>query len=328
MNIYEISELAGVSIATVSRVLNNNPNVSAGTRAKIEKIINSNNYVPTRPGKKQHTGRTIGILCSSLQNPQSASVIEQLLASLHHLNYDTFIVNCNNDLNEVRIALQHFADIRAAAIIIEGTDFLSYNKADNTALLSAAGSIPVISLNAHIEHPNVYSVLCDEGGLIFSITEEYIKQGRTSLLLLFSSMSAYCAPLLEAFSHAFYVHNLNTAPEQLHLCSRDFNEAYKYIDSLLKNNDKIDAVIATDDIMALGAVKAIQDNGLSVPDDIEVCGMGNTYLSEIAGLTSINCKNTELCGAAVSTLTGILNGNSTPTRVTFPADIVQRGTLK
>ncbi len=328
MNIYEISRLAGVSIATVSRVLNNNPNVSAKTRTRIEKIISANNYTPTRPGKKQHPGRTIGVLCNSICNPRSASIIENILTSLHNINFDTFLINCKNDLNETRIALQHFADMKTTAIIIEGTDFLSYDKNDNISLLSIVGKIPVIMLNAYMEHPNAYSILCDEGGTVFSITEEYIRQNKTNLILLFSSMSAYCAPLLEAFSHAFYVHNLNTTPEQIHLCSHDFGESYKYIDSLLKNNRQIDAIITTDDIMALGAMQAVRDNDLTIPDDIEICGMGNTYLSEISNLTSINCADTELCASAVSTLTGILNNTSIPTRVTFPADIIKRGTFK
>lgn len=328
MNIYEISQLAGVSIATVSRVLNNNPNVNPATRARIEKIISANNYTPTKPGKKHRPGRTIGILCNSICNPRSASIIENILTSLHKMNFDTFLVNCKDDINETRIALQHFADMKTAAIIIEGTDFLSYDRTDNVSLISIVGKTPVIMLNAYMEHQNVYSILCDEGGAVFSITEEFIKQNKSNLILLFSSMSAYCAPLLEAFSHAFYVHNLNTTPEQIHLCSKDFEEAYKYIDSLLKSNRQIDAIITTDDIMALGAIQAVRDNGLTVPDDIEICGMGNTYLSEISGLTSINCVNAELCDAAISTLTGILNNTNTPTRVTFPADIIQRGTLK
>lgn len=328
MNIYEISQLAGVSIATVSRVLNNNPNVSAGTKAKIEKIINDNKYTPTKPGKKRRPGRTIGILCNSICNPRSAGIIESISTALHNMNFDTLLFNCKNDLHEKRIAAQRFNELNVAAIIIEGTDFLSYDQSDNSYLLHTADKTPVILLNSYLEHPNIYSIVCDEGGMIFSLTEEYIKQHRTNILFLFSSLSAYCTPLLEAFSHAFYMHNLETSPEQLHLCSQGFEDSYKYIDNLLKSGKQIDVILTTDDIIALGAVKAAHDNGLIIPDDIKISGMGNTYLAEIADLSSINCKAKEISDAAISTITAILNNAHSPTRITFPAELIKRGTLK
>lgn len=327
MNIYEISQLAGVSIATVSRVLNNSPNVSPKTKAKIEKIINDNKYAPTKPGKKRRPGRTIGILCNSIQSPRSAILLEQLLGALHNLNYDTFLVNCGNDLNEKRIAIQHYADLNVAAIIIEGTNFLSYDRTDNAYISQIADKIPVILLNSYMEHPNIHSILCDEGELIFSLTENFIKQRKTNILFLFSSMSAYCAPLLEAFSHAFYVHNLDTGPEQIHLCSNDYRDSYKYIDTLLKSGREIDAIITTDDIMALGAVNAAHDNGLKTPSDIEICGMGDTYIADITNLSSINCKEREITEAALNTLSGIISNTHAPSRVNFPAELIKRRTL-
>lgn len=328
MNIYEISELAGVSIATVSRVLNGSTKVSEKTREKIQAIIDENKYTPTKPGKKHLPGRTIGILCNSISNPRTASITENLLTNLHNLNFDTFLVNCKNDLNEKKIAIQHFVDLNMSAIIIEGTDFLSYDRSDNSYIMQTADKTPIILLNSYLEHSNIYSILCDEGGLIFSITEEYIKQNKTNILFLFSSMSAYCAPLLEAFSHAFYVHNLETAPEQIHLCSQDFTDAYNYIMNLLQTGKTIDAIIATNDSMALGAVRAAGDFGLNIPDDIEIIGLGNTYLSHISALSSINCKDKEISDAAINTVTGIYSNTHIPSRVTIPAEIIKRGTSK
>lgn len=328
MNIYEISQLAGVSIATVSRVLNNSPNVNAKTKAKIEKIINDNKYTPTKPGKKRRPVRTIGILCNSISNPHSATIIENISTALRNMNFDTLLINCKNDINEKRIASQHFSNLNVSAIIIEGTDFLSYDQSENSYLLKTADKTPIILLNSYLKHPNIYSILCDEGSLIFSLTEEYIKQNKINILLLFSSMSAYCTPLIEAFSHAFYMHNLETLPEQLHLCSQGFEDAYKYVDNLLKSDKQIDVIITTNDIIALGAQKAVRDNGLIIPDDIKISGMGNTYIAEIAELSSINCKHKEISDAAVSTINAILNNTPSPTRITFPAEIIKRGTLK
>ena len=95
-----------------------------------------------------------------------------------------------------------------------------------------------------------------------------------------------------------------------------------------KVGKQIDVIITTNDIIALGAQKAVRDNGLIIPDDIKISGMGNTYIAEIAELSSINCKHKEISDAAVSTINAILNNTPSPTRITFPAEIIKRGTLK
>ena len=327
MNIYEISEKAGVSIATVSRVLNNNPNVSEKTRQKILSIISEHQYAPTKPGKKNRPKKIIGILCNSISNPRSAQTIEHILTSLHTLNFDTVIMNCT-DLNEKKIALQHFNDLEITAIIIDGIDFPAYDTSDNSYILQTADQTPVILLNSYLEHKNIYSFLCNEGETIFNTTDEFLRQGKTNIIFLFSSMSGYCSPLVEAFSHAHYVHNMETMPEQIHLCSGDFNISYEYIRQIINSQKALDAVITTDDIMALGAIKAIKEANMTIPDDVEVIGLGNTILSNISNLSSIDCQNSEIASSVIKTITKIYNNEKTPSRIIFPAEIIKRGTSK
>lgn len=324
MNIYEISKEAGVSIATVSRVLNNSQKVSPKTRAKIQAIIDANDFKPTKPGKHRRPNKTVGIVCSSLTNPRTAIIIEMLTTELHKLGYQVVLSCCGNS-SDKRIALSRLADNSPTAIIIEGTDFLAYDQIDNNYVLQIANTVPIIILNSYMEHPNIHSILCDEGGLIFNIAEEYIKQNKHQLLFLFSALSAYTAPLLNAFSHAFFVHNIETTPWQQHLCPRSIDEAYKYVDELIKTNKPIDAIIATDDIIAAGARKALIDNNLNVPEDVRVIGMGNTPMAAASNIPSINCKEKEIAESAINTFKGIINKTHTPSRVTFPAEIRKNG---
>ena len=91
MNIYDISKEAGVSIATVSRVLNNSKNVSPKTRAKIQAIIDSNKFTATKPGKKHRYNKIIGILCNSLTNPRTSTIVEILTYELNKLGYSVLL---------------------------------------------------------------------------------------------------------------------------------------------------------------------------------------------------------------------------------------------
>ena len=328
MTIYEISEMAGVSIATVSRVLNGSDKVSDKTRNKIQAIINANKYTPQRPGKKKRPERAVGILCGSIRNPRTASLVESLMTSLHKLNYKTHLICCGNDINEKRIALAGLCEMNMSAVYIDGRDFLSYDSGENSYIYAAAQRLPVILLNSYMEHNNIYSVLCDEADCIFSVTEERIKHNRRGIIFLLSSMSAYCAPLLEAFSHAFYVHGTQTGPDQIHLCPKGYREAYDYISGLINNSVDFDCIIASDDILALGALNAVKDNKISFPDDMEIIGNGCTFISETASLTSIDCQESQIVLAAVNTLIGITDKAPVPSRITFPAQLIKRGTSR
>ena len=213
MNIYEISKEAGVSIATVSRVLNNSQKVNPKTRAKIQAIIDANDFKPTKPGKHRRPNKTVVIVCNSLTHPNTSLIVDILSNELNKLGYQVILSCCGNS-SDKRITLSKLAANNPTAIIIEGTDFLAYDNAENNYILQIANTVPIIILNSYMEHPNIHSILCDEGSIIFSITEEHLKQNKSNVLFLFSSMSAYIAPLLNAFSHAFYVHNIETAPQQ------------------------------------------------------------------------------------------------------------------
>ena len=93
MNIYDIAEKCGVSIATVSRVLNNNPNVSAATRERILAVINEANYTPSALARRLGTGddsgeavaaplSAVGVLCTNLTDPRNAAVVAAVEAHL------------------------------------------------------------------------------------------------------------------------------------------------------------------------------------------------------------------------------------------------------
>lgn len=323
MNIYDISKEAGVSIATVSRVLNNSKNVSPKTRAKIQAIIDANNFSATKPGKKHRYNKTVGILCSGLTNPRTATIVEALTFEFNKLGYYV-LLSCEDNLSNKKTALMRLVESNPTAIIIEGIDYLAYDNADNNYVLQAANDFPIIILNSYLEHPNIHSILCDEKDLIFSITEDLIKQNRTQNVFLFSSLSSYCAPLIDAFNHAYFVHNIETAAWQQHLCHRNTMDAYNYIDNLIKSGKKIDGIITTNDYDASMAQKVLLDNNLL--DTTEIFGMGNSHLAAACNIPSINCKDFEIATAAINTFKGIINNTHTPSRITIPAELKKRRT--
>ncbi len=325
MNIYDISKICGVSIATVSRVLNNDSKVSAKTKQRVMSVIEENNYVPSR-GTSKKVIKEIGILCTSLSRPGCSKIVEKLITELKKLGYDTLILCCGNDVSDKRHAMEHLVDRKISAVIIDGTDFLEYTPADNDYIRQAASYFPIILLNAFIEANNIYCSLCDEEHLLYTIADDLIKKGNDSLLFLFSSMSPYCLSMLEGFRHANFVNGIEPAPEYTHLCNGGYDSAAKYVDSLLKSGKKIDAILTTDDILASGAMQSAHLANLSIPNDIQICGNGNTIVSKTTypQLTSINLRDEEICKSAINTIIGISRKADIASRVTIPAELIKR----
>lgn len=328
MNIYEIAKEAGVSIATVSRVLNNNPKVSEHNRKKILEIINKNHFSPTRPGKKITGSKNVGIVCNSIQKPRTASIVETITTRLHNLNYKTELISCHNDINEKRLAIQYLSSQNLAAIIIEGTDFLAYDSEQNKYLLTAADKVPIILLNEYIEHPNIYSLYCDNYNFYLNLTEDYLKKGKPNIILLFSAMSSYCQNIIEGFKHAYSVHNIALSPNQIHLCNDGYINSYEYICKLIIDNVPIDAIIATNDMLAIGALNAAKDNAVQIPDAFHIIGYGDTVFSKLCNpsLTNINCKDEEFCKLVIDTISKLNTSTNIPTRVAITPELIKRGT--
>ena len=328
MNIYEIAKEAGVSIATVSRVLNNNTKVSEKNRRKIMEIIERNSFSPTRPGKKHVDKKFVGIVCNSIQKPRTASIVDKITTDLHNLNYKTELISCHNDINEKRLAMQYFSEQNLTAIIVEGTDFLDYDSEQNNYILNAAKTTPVILLDAHMEHPNIYSLHCDNHNFFLALTEEYLKKGKNNIVLLFSSMSIYCQDIIDAFTHAHGVCNMELSPSQIHLCQNGYEEAYKYVSRLIIDNTSIDAIFTTNDMLAIGALNAAKDNEVLVPEAFDIIGYGNTLFSKLCNppISGVNCKDEEICKMAINTVISISKNTSMPSRVVLTPELIKRGT--
>lgn len=332
MNIYHISEKAGVSIATVSRVLNGSEKVSEKTREKVLKVIKETGYTPNvfARGLGLNTMKTIGILCTSLGKLQIASIVELLNLKLRMAGYDTLLTCCGNVIYDKKNALSHLMDKKTDAVIIVGNDFMEYNPEDNQYIAQAGAKLPIIMINATMEGPHIYSILCDEEKAVYTITENLIRRGNQHNLFLFSGMSSSCLSKMDGYKNANFVQNIPESPEQIHMCKDGHASAYEFVSKLLSSDKTVEGIICTDDAIAAGALKAVTESGRTVPNDVEITGSGFTVLSKLSNppLTSINCRDDEICKVAVNTIIGIFNGSNMPSKTVIPAEIVKGGSTR
>ena len=152
MNIYDVSEHAGVSIATVSRVLNGNPNVSEKTREKVLKVMDELGYTPNvfARGLGLNTMKTIGIMCSDSSDPYLAGAIYYLERGLRAHGYDAILCCTGYDLDAKQKYFDLLRSKRVDAIILAGSKFVEMRAKDNAYIIEAASDLPIMLVKARI----------------------------------------------------------------------------------------------------------------------------------------------------------------------------------
>lgn len=332
MNIYDVSEKAGVSIATVSRVLNGNPNVSEKTRTRVLEVMEELGYKPNvfARGLGLGTIQTVGIMCSDSSDPYLAHAIYYLERELRSNNYDAILCCTGNHLDTKRQYFELLRSKKVDAIILAGSKFIEMKAKDNHYIIEASGEIPIMLINGYLEGDNIYSTVCDDRSATQYATSQLIKSGCRDILYLYTSYSYSGNNKRNGYQDALMNYGIPVREEYIHQCPKDILAAKKLLMEIHQSGLPFDAVLTSEDSLAVGAVKYAHAVGRSIPDDLSIIGYNNLNLAVCTDpeLTSIDSKVEALCTTAVNTLMGVFNGVNVPSRTTIAADLIKRATTK
>lgn len=330
MNIYDVSQKAGVSIATVSRVLNGNPNVSETTRQKVLTVMRDIGYTPNvfARGLGLNTMHTIGIMCADSSDPFLANAVYYLEQNLRKNGYDSFLCCTGYDLVNKQKYLQLLLSKRVDAIILVGSSFLEATKKDNAYILEAAENIPIMVINGYISHPNIFCTLCDDYQAVYDVTNHLSEQGRENILYLYTSRSYSGLQKLSGYKNSIQSNNLLLREELMIACPNDIPGTRDILVEAYEKGLRFDAVVASEDQLAVAVTKFAKQKQLSVPDELSIVGYNNSILSSCTDpeITSIDNHVETLCMTTISTLMRVLDGNDVPNKTTISNDIIIRET--
>lgn len=330
MNIYDVSKKANVSIATVSRVLNGNPNVSDKTRAKVLDVMETLGYTPNvfARGLGLNTMKTIGIMCSDSSDLYLANAIYYLERDLRSHGYDAILCCTGYELETKQKYFDLLCSKRVDAIILAGSKFIEMRPKDNAYIQDAAKRIPIMLLNGYLEGNHIYSTLCDDQAATYHAASQLLKSGRRKLLYLYTSISYSGANKLQGYQNALADAGLELGPDYIRQCPKDITAAKDLLLSLHEQGLEFDSIMTSSDSLAAGAVKFAHAAGLRIPDELSIIGYNNSILSRCTDpeLTSVDSKVEALCTTTVNTLMGVFNGVNVPSRTTIAADLIKRET--
>lgn len=332
MNIYDVSEKAGVSIATVSRVLNGNPNVSEKTREKVLSVMEELGYTPNvfARGLGLNTMHSVGIMCSDSSDAFLANAVYYIEQELRKNGYDAFLCCTGYELKDKKNDMALLLSKRVDAIIMVGSHYIEASGKDHDYILSAAEQIPILMINGYLNHPNIYCTLCDDYQAIFDAVGILAARGRKNPLFLYRSDSTSSKAKLKGFTEGAEAAGMNLSSDSVLLCSSDISVTKEKLLSRFKDDFPFDCVFAAEDCLAVGALKFLNTCNYKVPSKVEVVGYNNSEICICTEpeLSTIDNHVEALSITTVLTLMRVLQGADVPNKTTISTDFINRGTTQ
>lgn len=331
MNIYDVSKKAGVSIATVSRVLNGNQNVSDKTKERVLSVMEELGYTPNvfARGLGLNTMHTIGILCSDSSDTFLANAVYYIEQALRKNGYESFLCCTGYELENKKNYLRLLLSKRVDAVIMVGSHYMEPSRQDNEYIISAAEEVPVMLINGYIQHPNIYCTLCDDYQAVYDTVERLFEHGRKRFAFLYRSDSNSSRTKIRGFRDSIAAAGLPLTEDSIKLCPNDIQFTKDILTSLYEDSKEFyDVILTAEDVLAVAAVKFAGSVGIRVPEDLEIVGYNNSLLSICTEpeLSTLDNHVETLSITTVNTLMRVLQGADVPNKTTISNDFIVRGT--
>lgn len=324
MNIYDIAKKTGTSPATVSRVLNNKPNVSEKTRQKIIDIINQENFIPNglARGLNNTAKKTIGVLTIDIRNIHYANTAHAIEQECHTHGYSMTLCNTGNELETKAEYLRLLAEQKVNGIIMIGSIFT--DKYIETSILDNLGDIPVVFANGLLNTHNIHSVLVDSAYGISLCVKHLVQRKRHHLVFIKDSNTYSSGEKLRGFTESMKESHLECTEDNIIYTTNTLEGGSLAVDQLLERGQPFDGIICCEDLTALGCSKRLLEKGLRVPEDVAVTGYNNSIYAQCAypTLTTIDNKVKLMGKLSFQLLNDLIEGEVSSSNLLIRPDLV------
>ncbi|MDM0593953.1 LacI family DNA-binding transcriptional regulator [Clostridium perfringens] len=334
MNIKDIARLAGVGVSTVSRVINDHPDVKDETREKILKIIKESNYIPNNSARilKKNNTNNIGVLVKGVFNPFFAEMINIIGNRINEAGY-TMILQQNDYATEddVDNLIAFVKEKRLQGIICLGGNFLNINDESFQFL-----DIPVVLTSVNTlskESKSKFSSIGIDNVLAAKASIQYlIDKGHRNIGILLGEKNdvGISGLRLEGYKKALEENNIPYSEENVFIGDYDYSGAYRVTKEIINNRKDITAIFSISDIMAVGTAKSVIDQGLQVGEDISIMGFDGMDISKYynPGITTVKQPKKNMANNSIDLLLALLAKKEEHKHIIFETKIIERESCK
>ena len=308
LTIYDISQLAGVSITTVSRVLNGNDSVNPETREKVEAVINEHGYVPKQKARNftRMKSYTVALMLDDIRHAYMSELAYAIIQQLSNWKVNAIVCNINDVEREFIEKVDSLIHQRVNGIILMGSIF--EKNICRVAIERRYSEVPFVTVNANLALPNVCEVLQNHVQGMMDAVRYLHRIGREKVAFIYLKKSNSDKKKIAGFIKGMEECGLDASRILLAdtLSQQAGNDATR---ELLNRHSDLDAIIYSGERLAVGGVHALNDIGILIPEQIAVISFNNAHGATVCypPLTSIDNKIAESGKIAAQMMINILN---------------------
>ncbi len=326
MTIKDIARESGYSIGTVSRVLNNRPGVSQAAKEAVTQVVDKHHFQLNNNAKylKQQSSAGIAVIIKGTQNMLFSALVEPMQALIEKNGYVCIMYYIGEDDNEVEQAYRICMERRPMGILFLGSN-QEYFK-DNFNRIEVP-CVLVTNSAAELRIKGLSSVSTDDREAARVAVEQLISMGHRDIgvlggyLYLSNAMRYRYEGVKDAMLRRGIKFDFDRQYESSYF---SISAGYSAMERLLDKMPEVTAVFAMSDVTAIGAIRAIHDRGLRVPEDISVMGYDGVDIGRymVPRLTTIRQHREVIASRSVEILLDCIEGNSSTVYEVEPFHLV------
>ncbi|WP_028559388.1 LacI family DNA-binding transcriptional regulator [Paenibacillus pinihumi] len=318
--IIDVAAKAGVSPATVSRVLNQGSSVTAKTRSKVMKAIDELNYRPNAAAKNLRLQKSlsIGVIAQDINNAYFTEIIKGIENMAYARKYKVFICDAENQADKERDYLSLLMDRT-----MDGVIMITPQLSDEEICEVVDKGYHIAVIGRNVEHPKVPCIYTDNVKFSRQVVEHLVEYGHRDIVFLSGYPEATDSyERLEGYLKALKDNHIPFRPELVE--NGDFNETggYEAMERLFAKKLTFTAVFAANDEMALGVYRACEERGIAIPGQLAVVGVDNNRISKYLTprLSTVNQPKYTMGAIIVEKLIDQMNENQFEDKRVFTVD--------
>ncbi|MDP4208612.1 MAG: LacI family DNA-binding transcriptional regulator [Bacteroidota bacterium] len=275
----EVAKKAGVSIATVSRVINNSPKVNPETRLKVQQVIKDLKYHPNRVAKrlrnKSASGNLIGVLIPDIQNPFYVEVLRGIEDVAYENKYALIMCNFSQDEKKEQLYLDILQSESVDGLIAAPT-----NEHDQKVTNLVKSGLPIVCVDRGLADVDVDVILVENQNGAYSAVDHLAKAGYKRIAYISGLRQLPSSQEREAgYSNALKANGIPIDRTLIRYGDSRHESGVKLCEELLNLPSPPDAIFAGNNLITLGALETIHKKGLTIPSQIAIIGFDDMYWS-------------------------------------------------
>lgn len=278
VKIKDVADAAGVSTATVSRVLTDKPHVRPEVKKRVMKVVQELDYRPNRVAQnlRSSTSKIIALIVSDIENPFFQRVSRAVDDAAYEQGYSVMLCNTDENADKEETSLNLLRDENVAGVILSPTLQRLENFSESTAF-----SLPMVVIDRRVSNWAVDNVLIDNLRAAHTITSHLIGHGYRRIAGIFGMGSTTGRERREGFMRALKDHDIKPSNDLIKYTNPREEDGFDTTLKLLDVEEKPDAIFTSNSLLAAGVILAVRERKLNIPGDIALASFDDTTWAQL-----------------------------------------------